>query len=59
MQIARRFFLKQLGWLGFLGLGGGTLLAHAVETTPLESPYLEMDEMYEEWEEDYGLEGWL
>ena len=59
MKAARRFFLKQLVFTGLFTVGGFSLFAKSLKIVPEESPYLEIDEMYEEGDELYGLDGWL
>ena len=59
MQAARRFFLKQLTWLGLLSVGGASLAAAEPALILEESPYLDIDEMYDETDELYGMDGWL
>ncbi len=58
MQAARRLFLKQLTWLSFPGTGG-TSFAAVKSPVVDESPCLDIDEMYDETNEHYGMEGWL
>jgi len=64
MEVARRFFLRQMAFVGALSLSGWSLFAKPPHVTaiPEPDPYLDLDwedEMYDESDEMYGMEGWL